>query len=135
MLASITPLGERGRGRSYRRTVTAYFVGAAAGGAALGAAAAGLAVLVSPVASWFRWTVVLVVAIVVVGLGEVQRLPSWRRQVDVRWLSEYRGWVVGLGYGAQLGAAVVTVVPTAATWLTLLIAVASGSTAVALVLC
>jgi len=40
---------------------------------------------------------------------------------------------VGLGYGAQLGAAVVTIVPTAATWVMLWLGVASGSFAVAVV--
>ena len=37
MLASITPLGERGRGASWRRTVTAYVVASIVGGAAMGA--------------------------------------------------------------------------------------------------
>ena len=37
-------------------------------------------------------------------------IPGPRRQVDERWLDRYRGWVYGLGYGAQLGAGLVTVV-------------------------
>src|SRR5437763_6351897 len=106
MLASITPLGERGRGRSWGRTVTAWFVGALLGGAALGAVAGAGAWVASAASTPVRWVVAVVVAVVVVARSELGRLPSWRRQVDVRWLSEYRGGVVGLGYGAQLGAAV-----------------------------
>jgi hypothetical protein len=30
--------------------------------------------------------------------------PSWQRQVDERWLTTYRGWVYGAGFGFQLGA-------------------------------
>ena len=30
-------------------------------------------------------------------------VPSPGRQVNHRWLDEFRGWVYGLGYGAQLG--------------------------------
>ena len=40
------------------------------------------------------------------------RLPG-RRQVDETWLTTYRGWVYGLGFGAQLGFGAVTVVNTA----------------------
>ena len=39
MMGSITPLGERGRGRRWGPTVGAYLVGSALGGAAAGAAA------------------------------------------------------------------------------------------------
>ena len=46
------------------------------------------------------------------------RLPTNHRQVNERWLDEYRGWVYGLGYGFQLGLGVVTIVTSAATYLT-----------------
>lgn len=48
--------------------------------------------------------------------------PGPRRQVDERWLDEFRGWVYGLGYGTQLGLGVSTVVSSAATYAALLAA-------------
>jgi len=36
-----------------------------------------------------------------------------KRQVNEEWLGAYRGWIYGVGFGAQLGMAVVTVVNTA----------------------
>ena len=48
--------------------------------------------------------------------------PGPRRQVNERWLDQYRGWVYGLGYGAQLGVGVSTVVTSAATYVALLAA-------------
>jgi hypothetical protein len=47
------------------------------------------------------------------------RLPSIRRQVNEDWLGRYRGWVVGVGFGAQLGVGVATVVTTSAVYATL----------------
>jgi hypothetical protein len=43
-------------------------------------------------------------------------VPGPHRQVNERWLDEYRGWVYGLGYGAQLGVGVTTVVSSAGTY-------------------
>src|SRR5947209_726276 len=116
MLASITPLGERGRGRSWRRTASAYVVGSAVGGAALGVVAGVVALAVGGIPGALRWSAAAVVVVLLVLLDALRRLPRLRRQVDERWLTEFRGWVVGLGFGAQLGAGVVTVVPSAATW-------------------
>jgi hypothetical protein len=110
-------------------------VGAVIGGAVLGGFTAVASRAVSSVPAGPRWLAAAAVAAVLVLLDAGHRLPAWRRQVDVRWLSEYRGWVVGLGYGVQLGAAVFTVVPTAATWVMLVVAVASASPAVALCIC
>ena len=45
------------------------------------------------------------------------RVPGPRRQVDERWLDRYRGWVYGLGYGAQLGAGLVTVITSSAVYM------------------
>jgi uncharacterized membrane protein YdjX (TVP38/TMEM64 family) len=55
------------------------------------------------------------------------RLPSWQRQVDENWLSTYRGWVYGFGYGVQLGSAVATIVPRSITYVALGAAVLTGS--------
>ena len=53
--------------------------------------------------------------------------PGPRRQVNERWLDDYRGWVYGLGFGAQLGLGVTTVVTSAATYATLLACALSGA--------
>jgi hypothetical protein len=47
------------------------------------------------------------------------RLPTIHRQVNEDWLTQYRGWVYGAGYGFQLGVGIVTIVTTAAVYLTL----------------
>jgi hypothetical protein len=132
MLASITPLGERGRHGHWTITVTAFLVGALATAAALGAGLglAGL-VLVSGVPAWIRLTVLAGALLVAAGIdaaslaptgtdGRPRAVPGPRRQVDERWLDRYRGWVYGVGYGAQLGAGLATVVSSAATYVALL---------------
>lgn len=54
------------------------------------------------------------------------RPPGPRRQVDENWLSRYRGWVTGLGYGLQLGSGFATIVPAFASWALLLLAAFTG---------
>jgi hypothetical protein len=56
------------------------------------------------------------------GIGGL-RLPSIHRQVNEDWLGRYRGWVVGVGFGAQLGVGVATIVTTSAVYATLATAV------------
>jgi hypothetical protein len=53
-------------------------------------------------------------------------LPRWTRQVDVAWLTRYRGWVYGLGFGAQLGFGLVTIVTSATTYAMVVFAALSG---------
>jgi hypothetical protein len=132
MLASITPLGERGRHARWGVTVTTFLIGSTAAGAAFGALAGGLAALALP--SSFtadsRLAVLAAAALLAVALDAVaRRVPGPRRQVDERWLDSYRSWVYGLGFGAQLGFGVTTVVASAALYLALLAAVLSGDPA------
>jgi hypothetical protein len=61
-------------------------------------------------------------------------LPSWQRQVDEQWLGRYRGWVYGLGFGAQLGFGVVTIITSATVYAVVLVALWSGELPVGLVL-
>src|SRR5688572_18355317 len=130
MLSSITPLGERGRGNRWGTTVAWFVSGATLGGAAVGAvlglAGEGLGRLVPDRG---RLTVVLVLAAaaLVVDATRGARVPGWHRQVDERWMDEYRPWVYGAGWGAQLGAGVLTVVSSAATYLVLALAALLGS--------
>src|SRR5437763_3403769 len=110
MLASITPLGERGRRSHWGLTAAAFLIAATVAGAAAGAllGAAGSVVL-SGVAVSGRVAVFAAGAILalVVDVSPL-RVPGPRRQVDERWRDEYRGWVYGVGYGAQLGEGVTT---------------------------
>src|SRR5947209_1997394 len=129
MLASIHPLGERARNRRWGVTVTAYVVGSTLAAALLGGGlgAVGRFLDLSPL-------VTAVAVAVLCGLGLVLdlhlgglRLPSIHRQVDKDWLDRYRGWVVGAGFGFQLGLGVVTIVNTAAVYLAFALALLAGS--------
>jgi hypothetical protein len=130
MLGSITPLGERGRGQRYWLTAGALGVGAAAAGAALGVALGGLGALapgLTPGVSAAVLAGLLAVGVLLDAGTAGLRLPGPRRQVSEEWLGRYRGWVVGLGFGAQLGVGVATVVPLAATYAMLAAAFLTGS--------
>jgi hypothetical protein len=126
MLASITPLGERGRQSTWGVTVTAFLLGATAAGAAVGA---GLGTVGAGLGAAFdgREIVLAAVTLVAIALDGFGAVPGPRRQVDERWLERYRGWVYGVGFGAQLGVGVTTVVSSAATYVTLIAALLSAS--------
>jgi len=133
MLASITPLGERGRNNRWATTASAYvggsLIGAALLGAVLGSAGAGLRAAIHPDADVIGG--LAVAACVAAAAFDAHafglKLPSWHRQVNEDWLGRYRGWVYGVGFGAQLGVGVVTIVTTAAVYATLVLAMLSGS--------
>jgi hypothetical protein len=131
MLASITPLGERGRHMRWEVTATAYVAGSLVGGAAAGALA-GLAgsLVLSGVDVASR--VELVIGLLAAGLAldAWGAVPGPRRQVDESWLDRYRGSVYGFGFGVQLGIGVVTLVRTSAVYVVLGAAVASASLSV-----
>src|SRR5216117_975852 len=117
MLASITPLGERGRGTRWPVTVLFFVAGSAAAGLALGGllGLAGAAAGVARVGLGER--VFILVAVTVAGVALEAgafglKLPGPRRQVNEEWLDVYRGWVYGFGFGFQLGLGEVTVVTT-----------------------
>jgi hypothetical protein len=129
MLASITPLGERGRDGHWSLTVIAFTAGAGLAGALAGAFAGlgGELVLPASFGAAARLGALAVAALAAIGLDlRAATVPGPRRQVDERWLHEFRGWVYGLGYGTQLGLGIVTVISSAATYLALLAAVLVG---------
>jgi hypothetical protein len=129
MLASITPLGERGRGSRYGITVASFALAALAGGVALGAALGAFGSLVVPASlSWRARAAVLAVAAAVALAVDVRGrgVRGPRRQVDVAWLDAFRGWVYGGAYGFQLGLVLVTVISSAATYVAVLAALLSG---------
>jgi hypothetical protein len=130
MLSSIHPLGERARSNRWWLTVSAFVVGATAGGAVLGAAA-GAAGRLAGAADWTDRARAVVVVVAAAGAlaADVspRRFSPVRRQVDERWLHTYRGWVYGVGYGAQLGVGLATIVVTATLYLVVVLAALTGS--------
>lgn len=127
MLTSITPLGERGRGHRFWLTRTWLFGGHIVGGLALGGVLAAASALIGvtvgrPGSTPALATIAGVTVVAVLGDLAGVTVPG-RRQVDERWLTSYRGWVYGLGFGAQLGFGLVTVVNT----LLLAVVIASGA--------
>lgn len=130
MLSSISPLGERARNSRWWLTTTAYLLGSLAGGLAVGALAGLLGSLVPDGVRGSRWTLAVVALLLVVGLVTDLRnqrsVPSWRRQVDEQWLTRYRGWVYGVGFGAQLGFGLVTIITSTTTYAAVLLAGLSG---------
>lgn len=130
MMTSITPVGEISRRQRWSVTTAAHLVGSTLGGAAVGAALGLLSVPVRAVLPQAGALAVLGVgALVGLALDRRGGLPTVRRQVDEQWLTRYRGWVYGFGFGLQLGAAVVTIVTSSATYVVLLAALLSGSIA------
>jgi hypothetical protein len=55
------------------------------------------------------------------------RLPRHGRQVDRLWLDHYRSWVYGTGFGWQIGVGLATYIVTTAVYLTVLVAILTGS--------
>ncbi len=122
MLASITPLGERGRGRNWNTTVAFYVVGSVLGGATRGLALGSLGALVPADLRPSPAGVALILAVLLVIAAAIETgwlripIPSLARQVNEDWLDQYRGWVIGFGFGYQLGLAAVVYITTASLW-------------------
>lgn len=128
MLASITPLGERGRHSHYAVTVIAFLLGGAAAGALEGLALGAIGALILGGLPGATRLIALAVALGVAIAVDLQPgpAPGPRRQVNEQWLDRYRGWVYGLGFGAQLGVGVSTIVTSAGTYVALLAALLSA---------
>ena len=137
MMTSITPVGEMARQQRWWVTTAAYLVGSLAGGLAIGAVLGAISVPVRAVVSApAALTLVLVIATggLLADLGALP-LPTWHRQVDERWLTTYRGWVYGAGFGVQLGVGLATIVTASATYVVLAAAVLSGSVRAGMAVC
>jgi hypothetical protein len=138
MLSTITPIGERGRGNRYGITATWFVVGALLGGATLGAVMAGFAAMVGllhlgPVTLDVSAAVVLAVAGASdAGIG--WHLPYHRRQVNERWLDQFRPWVYGVGFGWQIGTGLATYVMTAAVYALIALSALTGQPLAALLI-
>jgi MFS family permease len=132
MLSTITPITEQARGRRYAATVPWYLLGAVAGGATLGGVAALVSMPVGavdiPEMTVFAVIGLFAVVSIFSDLGvKGFRLPRHGRQVDRLWLDHYRSWVYGTGFGWQIGVGLATYIVTTAVYLTVLIAVLTGS--------
>jgi len=121
MLASITPLGQRGRGASWGRTVVAYVISSVLGGAVMGLALGTLGRAMVPDNGDWPVLVVGMLAVVAAAADLRGRPPTMHRQVDETWLTSYRDWVHGAGFGFQLGLGAVTIVTSASLYLTWLL--------------
>jgi sulfite exporter TauE/SafE len=131
MLASIHPLGERARKRRWGVTVSAYVLGSSVAAALLGGALGGVGrvLSLSPAATAVAAAVLCAVGLAFDLHAGGLELPTIHRQVDKDWLDRYRGWVVGVGFGVQLGLGVVTIVNTAAVYVAFGLALLTGSVA------
>jgi hypothetical protein len=137
MLSSITPFGERGRHNRFAVTASFFVAGAIAGGVALGALSGLVGAAVVP----DRPAPILAVVAVLALIGALLdarfaglRLPTITRQVDERWLHKYRGWVYGVGFGAQLGFGLATIVSSAAVYLMIVATIGTRSVAAGVVI-
>lgn len=128
MLASLSPYAERARGSHWTATATAFSVGAVCAGA-LGGLFWGTVGSLLPGGGWrpAAAAAVLVAALVIDGSPLRTRLPLTRRQVNEDWMVTYRGWVYGVGFGAQLGLGFITLVACAAIYATFAVELLSGS--------
>ena len=133
MLASISPLGERARGNRWSTTVAMYVVASALGGAFTGAVFGALGALVHTVLPWSHAGGALLgaafaLAALVADLGiRGWRYPTIHRQVNELWLDRYRSWVYAVGFGFQLGLALVTIVTSTSTYVVLALEFFSAS--------
>lgn len=139
MLSSIHPLGEAGRGQRWWLTVAAHIAGSVLGGGlvALGLGMAGWIAARIGLGPTVRLTLVGAVAALAVHAdwrGWPRWLPRPYRQVNEDWMTRYRGWVYGGGFGVQLGMGITTIVTAATVYVlgALAFAVASPGPAVLL---
>jgi hypothetical protein len=105
-----------------------YATGCLVGGALLGALAALVSIGLGAGGRLHGGALVLTAlvlcaagVVVDLGIGGL-RPPGPHRQVNEDWLHRYRGWVVGFGFGIQLGLGVTTIVTTAAMYSALAVA-------------
>jgi len=137
MLATVTPLAERGRGHRYSSTATWFIIGGTVGGATLGLVMATLALGVRTASPSTVALAVVACAVALLAAASDTRLGGFRlpfhsRQVNERWLDQFRPWVYGAGFGWQIGAGLVTYIRTAALYLMMVLAALTASPTVAL---
>ncbi len=130
MLSQITPMAEAGRQQKFARTAGWFIAGAVLGGATLGALIATGAFAVSGLSP--TTAIALVAAFSFVAAAIDSHLfgfgpPFVTRQVNEQWLSKYRAWIYGGGFGWQIGAGITTYVMTAAVPLMIVVGALTGN--------
>lgn len=139
MLSTITPVTEATRQRTYGVTVAWFLAGALLGGLLFGVVGASLAVvggaldLSTDAALGTAGILALAGAAFDARVGGIT-LPGHGRQVNETWLTRFRSWVYGGGFGFQIGTGLATYIVTSTVYLTLLVTglTASPATAVAI---
>ncbi len=131
MLSTLTPLGERGRGTRFATTAAWFVAGSVVGGALLGAAGMVAALVVS--AAHVGATTADAAAAGAAALAAAadvliagRRAVGHHRQVNERWLDQFRPWAYGAGFGLQIGSGVATYVTTAGVYLAVVLGGLSG---------
>ena len=119
MLSQITPMAEAGRGQKFARTAGWFIAGSVLGGVTLGGATAVAAIALGAAGLGHDTALVLVAGCAFTAAAVDANLfgfgpPFLPRQVNEAWLSKYRAWVYGGGFGWQIGAGLTTYVMTAA---------------------
>jgi hypothetical protein len=112
MLTSIHPLGERARNNHWSITVTAFTLASVAVAAGIGTILGALGGLFSIEPRWAGSLAAAAAILAAVADLAGIRAPGPERQVNERWIGEFRGWVYGAGFGGQLGAGIATFVVT-----------------------
>jgi hypothetical protein len=130
MLSQITPMAEAGRGHKFARTARWFIVGATLGGLTLGVAVGAGAIAFGHAVST-DGAIAVTSALALVAAAIDAHLfgfgpPFFPRQVNQDWLSNYRSWVYGGGFGWQIGVGVTTYVMTAAVPLMIAVGVLTG---------
>jgi MFS family permease len=137
MISAINPMAERSRGHRYWLTAVWFVAGSVVGGALLGAIGSIGAWLLQPVAPGPATSSGLAAACCLVAVASDTslfgfRLPLHPRQVNERWLGQYRRWVYAAGFGAQIGTGFATYIMTAAVYLVPVLGAISGSPTLAM---
>jgi hypothetical protein len=132
MLSQITPMAEAGRGHKFARTARWFVVGATLGGITLGCAIAVGAFAIGSAHVSTNAAVALTAGLALMGAAVDAHLfgfgpPFLRRQVNQDWLSNYRSWVYGGGFGWQIGVGLTTYVMTAAVPLMIAVGALTGN--------
>ena len=139
MLSTITPLAAQGRGHRFRSTATWFVIGAVVGGLTLGLGMAALAAVVAALDLAPATLLALGAAALLVTAASDSRLfgrqlPNHPRQVNERWLDQYRSWVYGAGFGWQIGVGLATYIMTAAVYALVVLGALTASPGIALAL-
>jgi len=138
MLSQITPVAESARGNRFGRTAAWFVGGGVAGGLTFGLMMAVGAALTRAVNLTTTAGLVIVAGGALVTAALDARVfgigpPFLQRQVNEDWLSNYRPWVYGGGFGWQIGVGVSTYIMTAAVFLLIAVGVLGADPAFAIV--